>query len=182
VNFGMTEAELVPAADKVYPGYGARIIKLYREHYPKKSPYLVQAMIITDAQLRRAVVRQAERKHALGTAPAYVYTWEWPTPAFDGKFGAIHGTDVGTAFHSTRGAMYGERPDAQKMADRHASAWVAFAHSGDPNCDAIPKWAPYAPETRTQMVFADNTRAEDDHRGEFRKLWDEINPPAGPRG
>src|SRR5262249_17395239 len=101
---------------------------------------------------------------------------------FNGKFGAVHGTDVGTAFHSTRGAMYGESPAAQKMADRHACSWVAFAHSGDPNCDAIPKWAPYTPETRTHMVFADDTRAEDHHRGDIRKLWDEINPPVGPRG
>jgi para-nitrobenzyl esterase len=158
------------------------IARLYRARYPDKSPYLLQAMLITDAGLRRSVVRQAERKHALGHAPAYVYTWEWPTPAFNGKFGAVHGTDVGTAFHSTRGAMYGETPSAQKMADRHAGAWVAFARTGDPNCEAIPKWAPYTPETRTSMVFADNTRAEDDHRADIRKLWDEINPPPGPRG
>jgi hypothetical protein len=32
------------------------------------------------------------------------------------------------------------------------------------------------------MVFADDARAENDHRGDFRKMWDEINPPAGPRG
>ncbi len=182
VNFGMTEAELAEAAEKNSRGFGARIVELYRDHYPNKSPYLVQAMIITDAQLRRSVVRQAERKQALGAAPAYVYTWEWPTPAFAGKFGAIHGTDVGTAFHSTRGAMYGETPEAQKMADRHAGAWVAFAHTGDPNCDAIPKWAPYTAETRTSMVFDNDTRTENDHRGDFRKLWDEINPSAGPRG
>jgi para-nitrobenzyl esterase len=182
VNFDLDEKGLAEAAEKNTPGYGARIMKLYREHYPDKSPYLVQAMIITDASLRRAVVRQAERKHALGAAPAYVYTWEWPTPAFGGKFGAVHGTDVGTAFHSTRGAMYGETPSAHKMADRHAGAWVAFAHTGDPNCAAIPKWAPYTAETRSSMVFADDTRAEDDHRGDFRKLWDEIAPPSGPRG
>jgi hypothetical protein len=58
---------------------------------------------------------------------------------FNGKFGAIHGTDVGTALHSTRGAMSGDTPDAHKTADRHAAAWVAFAHSGNPDCNAIPK-------------------------------------------
>ncbi len=182
VNFAMTEPELAAMAEQRFPGHGAQIVALYRQHYPAKSPYLVQAMILTDSQLRRAVVRQAERKQALGAAPAYVYNWEWPTPAFDGKFGAVHGTDVGTAFHNTRGAMYGETPAAAKMADRHAGAWVAFAATGDPNHAGIAHWDPYTPQTRAMMVFADDTRQENDHRGDIRKLWDAINPPAGPRG
>ncbi|HUO89039.1 MAG TPA: carboxylesterase family protein [Rhizomicrobium sp.] len=182
VNFDLDEAGLAKLAEERFPGHGAEIVRLYRAHYPDKSPYLVQAMILTDSMLRRAVVRQAERKHALGRAPAYVYTWEWPTPAFNGKFGAIHGTDVGTAFHNTRGAMYGETPSAHAMADRHAGAWVAFAATGDPNHAGIPHWDPYTPETRASMVFADAMAAENDHRADFRKLWDAINPPPGPRG
>ncbi len=182
VNFDMTEPQLAAMAEQRFPGHGAQIVALYRQHYPTKSPYLVQAMILTDSQLRRAVVRQAERKHALGRAPAYVYNWEWPTPAFDGKFGAVHGTDVGTAFHNTRGAMYGETPAAMTMADRHAGAWLAFARTGDPNHAGIPHWEPYTPETRNVMVFADAMQSENDHRGDFRKLWDAINPAAGPRG
>jgi len=35
----------------------------------------------------------------------------------------------------------------------------------------------YTPETRATMVFADDTRVEEDYRGDFRKLWDDINPP-----
>ena len=182
VNFDLDEAGLKSIAEKLYPTHGEALVALYRQHYPDKSPYLVQAMMLTDSGLRRGVVRQAERKHALGAAPAYVYCWEWPTPAFGGKFGAVHGTDVGTAFHSSRGAMYGERPEAQKMADRHAAAWVAFARTGNPNAAGNPQWDPYAPDSRATMVFADDTRAENDHRGDFRKMWDEINPAAGPRG
>jgi para-nitrobenzyl esterase len=181
-NFDLDEAGLSALAEQRFPSHGAEIVKLYRAHYPNKSPYLVQAMILTDSALRRAVVRQAERKHALGRAPAYVYTWEWPTPAFNGKFGAIHGTDVGTAFHNTRGAMYGETPAAYKMANRHAGAWVAFARTSDPNHAGIPHWDPYTPDTRASLVFADETVAENDHRADFRKLWDGINPPSGPRG
>ena len=115
-------------------------------------------------------------------APVYKYIWAMPSDGFGGKFGAVHGTDVGTAFHNTRGAMYGETPAAMKIAGQHAGAWVAFARSGNPNHDGIPHWDPYAPEGRATLVFADDTRAENDHRGDFRKLWDDIAPPAGPRG
>ena len=52
----------------------------------------------TDAILRElgydASQIQALRKAALGRAPVYMYVWDWATPAFDSKFGAVHGHDV----------------------------------------------------------------------------------------
>lgn len=181
-NFDLDEAGLRALVAQRFGGAAERILSTYRQAYPAKSPYLVQAQIFTDAQLHRAVVRQAERKAALGRAPAYVYLWEWPTPASGGKFGAVHGTDVGTAFHSSRGAMYGETPEAQRMADRHAAAWVAFARTGSPNGPGLPRWEPYTPERRATMVFDTDTRLESDHRRAFRLMWDEINPAASARG
>src|SRR3569833_1214819 len=144
------------AADREPHPHSMFLRRKERFEYPLWMFYASAAITDFDLQslsnMRRAVVRQAERKHALGKAPAYVYTWEWPTPAFNGKFGAIHGTDVGTAFHNTRGAMYGETPASHVMADRHAGAWVAFASTGDPNHAGIPHWDPYTPETRASLV------------------------------
>jgi para-nitrobenzyl esterase len=177
-NFDLDEAGLKSAVAGRFPKGADRIIGMYRKAYPNKSPYLVQAQIFTDSGFRRSAIQQAERKAAQGKAPVWMYLWEWPCPAFGGKFGAVHGTDVGLAFHSTRGAMYGETPEAQKMADRLASAWVNFARTGDPNNKEIPQWAPYTADTRAVMVFDNDTRVVNDHRGEFRKLWDEINPPS----
>ncbi len=177
-NFNLTEDGLKGVVKGQFKENADRILALYRKTYPDKSPYLVQAQIMTDTVFRREAIKQAELKAQQGKAPAYVYTWEWPCPAFGGKFGAVHGMDVGPAFHNARGAMYGESPEAWKMADRLASAWVAFARTGDPNNAEIPKWAPYDLEKRPEMVFDNDTRVENDHRGEFRKLWEEINPPS----
>jgi para-nitrobenzyl esterase len=177
-NFNLDEAGLKGVIANRFPKDAERILPLYRKTYPTKSPYLVQAQILTDSGFRRSAIKQAELKSAQGKAPVWMYLWEWPTPAFNGKFGAVHGTDVGLAFHSTRGAMYGETPDAIKMADRLASAWVNFARSGDPNNKEIPHWAPYKADGRAVMVFDNNTRVENDYRGEFRKLWEEISPPS----
>lgn len=176
-NFDLDEDGLKKLIAQRFPKDAERILPLYRKAYPKKSPYLVQAQIFTDSGFRKSAIKQAELKSARGKAPAYMYLWEWPTPAFNGKFGAVHGTDVGLAFHSTRGAMYGESPEAQKMADRLASAWVTFARTGDPNNKEIPKWEKYTADARAVMVFDNETRVVNDHRGEFRKLWEEINPP-----
>lgn len=183
VDFDLTEAGLKAFVAGRYGQANAdRIIAAYRTRYPAKSPHLVKAQIVTDSGLRRSVVRQAERKGALGRAPAYVYVQEWPTPAFGGKFGAVHGTDVALSFHSARGSMYGETREAQFMADRLAGALVAFAPTGSPNGPGLPRWDPYEPATRKVMVFDLETRQEPDHRGELRLLWDELAPPEGARG
>jgi para-nitrobenzyl esterase len=54
------------------------------------------------------------------------------------------------------------------------AAWVAFAKTGDPNNAAIPHWPAYDAQTRATMVFDRTVGVENDARGEFRKLWDEL--------
>jgi len=181
-NFNLDEAGLRASVDKIAGSNGARVLAAYRKTYPDTSPYLIQAMIVTDRTFRLNAYRQAERKAALGKASAYMYFWDWPSPAFQGKFGAIHGTDVGLSFHNSRGAITGDGPEARMMADKLASAWVAFAKTGDPNNPALPHWSPYDAKTRPTMVFNKETRVENDPHGEFRQLWDELGAPGGPMG
>lgn len=147
------------------------IVDLYRQEDPKASPYLIQSRIISD-QGRGASIAQAERKAALGRAPAYVYLWKAPSPAWGGRYGATHAVDVGPSMHEVRGALQGPNPGSQRLADELSSALVAFASSGDPNSKLLPRWAPYEPSRRTTMVFdAPASRVETDYRAAFRKLW-----------
>ena len=115
---------------------------------------------------------QGERRAALGGAPTWLYIWSWATPAYDGKFGAVHGHDVDASFHIVRSNMVGSgRANGHLMADRLASAWVAFAKTGDPNNERLPHWPPYEPGQRATLVLDDNTRVENDPRRQFRELW-----------
>ena len=98
-GLGMTEWDLGEDglqswAETQAPGKSATILLEYRKLYPAKRPFLIKAMIATDKVWRRNAVLQAERKTAQGRAPAYMYRWDWPTPADGGKFGAVHGTDL----------------------------------------------------------------------------------------
>ena len=63
-----------------------------------------------------------------------------------------------------------------------ASAWVAFAKTGDPNNPQIPRWAAYDAATRATMVFDTDTRVENDPRGEMRKFWEQMPAAASVRG
>jgi para-nitrobenzyl esterase len=159
------------------------ILSLYKQRYPQKSPFLVQAQIFTDSGFRRGAITQAERKAALGKAPAYMYLWSWVSPGFGGKFGAVHGTDVSASFHNVRDNIVGVgSPIGKIMCDRLASAWVAFARTGDPNNPQIPHWPAYDSNTRATMVFDTDTRVDNDPRSEMRKFWEQQPPARGIAG
>jgi len=181
-NFDLDEAGLKAIAGRLLSDKADRVLGLYRKAYPSTSPYLIQARIITDRGFRANAYKQAERKAALGKAPAFLYLFTWPCPGYNGKFGSVHGTDVQLVFHAYRGAIGGGGTEAKTLADKMAAMWVAFAKTGDPNCPAIPKWAAYDKKERATMVFDTNTRVESDPRSEFRQLWEELGPPAGPLG
>jgi len=173
-NFDLDEAGLKKFVQGVAGDKADRVLKLYRSWYPTTSPYLIQARIVTDRSFRSNAVKQAERKAALGKAPAYMYLFTWPAPGYDGKFGAVHGTDVGLVFHSYRGAIGGGGVVAQALADRMAATWVAFAKTGDPNNSALPHWPTYNAPSRATMVFDRTISIENDPRSDFRTLWDEL--------
>jgi para-nitrobenzyl esterase len=171
-NFDLTEAGLHDVIAKMRPANADRITRMYLDANPGKTPYLVQAQALTDATPRWAQVIQGERRAALGGAPTWLYIWSWATPAYDGKFGAVHGHDVDASFHIVRSNMVGSgRAAGHLMADRLASAWVAFAKTGDPNNPVIPHWPPYDLAGRATMIFDTETRVEADPRRQFRELW-----------
>lgn len=157
------------------------VLDLYRREDPQASPYLIQARIISD-QGRGASFAMAERKAAQREAPAYVYLWKAPSPAWGGRYGATHGVDVGPSMAEIRGALQGPNPTSRRLTDEIASALVAFAATGEPNSPRLPAWTPYEPVRRATLVF-DEPRSfvADDYRGEFRRLWARLAAaPASP--
>jgi para-nitrobenzyl esterase len=171
-NFDLDEAGLRDVIAKLSPEKADAITRMYLDANLEKPPYLAQAQALTDAAGRKNAVIQGERRAALAAAPTWMYIWAWATPAFDGKFGAVHGHDVDASFHIVRSNMVGSgRAEGRLMADRLAGAWVAFAKTGDPNSPAIPHWPAYEPGARATMIFDTHTRVENDPRRAFRELW-----------
>lgn len=174
-NWDLTEEGLKQYLQKQVGANADRVYEMYRDAYPTVTPYLIQARVATDRGFRRSAYTQAERKAAQGRAPAYLYLWEWPAPAFDGKFGAVHGVDVGAAVHDFRGPINGSgSEEGTKLVENFAAVWSEFAKTGVPNSSRTPNWPAYDDEQRATMVFDVNTRVVNDHRGEFRKLWEEL--------
>ena len=182
-NFDLTEDGLKKMMEQRYGAKAEEMLSMYRDRYPDKSPFLVQAEIVTDAGARRSAMLQAERKSELGKAPAYMYLWAFASSGFGGKFGAVHGTDVSASFYNFRDGVGGTgSPREKALWQRFASAWVSLAKTADPNNSKVPHWAPYEKEKRATMIFDNEIRLENDPRGEIRKFWADMPAPGARRG
>jgi len=171
-NWDLNTAGLTALLNERYDGKASEILDLYRAAGPGKTPYLIQAQVFTDAQTRLRAITQAERKAAQGGAGVWMYIWEWATPGFDGKLGAVHGHDVDASFNLYRNGICGSgRKEGRVMCTRLASSWIAFAKTGNPDNDAIPHWPAYDTTKRATMTFDTNTRVVDDPRGAIRQYW-----------
>jgi para-nitrobenzyl esterase len=177
-NWDLTDAGLTALINERFNGKANDILPLYRGAAPSKTPYLLQAQILTDSAQRLRAITQAERKATQGGAGVWMYLWEWVTPAFDGKLGAVHGHDVDASFNLYRNGICGSgRNEGRLMCTRLASTWVAFAKTGKPDNEHIPAWPKYDAQTRATMIFDTNTRVVNDPRGPMREYWTK-NPPA----
>ncbi len=177
-NFDLTEEGLRTMMNQRYGAKAEEMLAMYRNRYPDKSPYLIQAQIATDSTSRKSATLQAERKAAAGKAPAYIYLWAFASSGFDGKFGAVHGVDVAATFNDYRDGIGGTGAELTRaLWSRFSHTWVTMARNANPNNAKIPDWPAYDATKRATMIFDKEVRVENDPRGEIRKFWADM-PPA----
>jgi len=158
-----------------YPDNADLILTTYRNVYPNATPDQVQARISTDAGFGKNAITMAERKSALNRGNVYFYVVEWPSPAYNGRFGAVHGVDLGLILGNARNLIAGNKAEARKMANIIGSSVAAFGKTGNPNCDTVPDWPAYNSTTRSTMIFNTECRAEDDPTAELLVLWSNVD-------
>lgn len=171
MDFRMDEAGLLAFARQRAGAKAEEAIKLYRDEDAKSPPFLIAARMDSDLYFRRGAFAQTELKAKQGKAPVWSYLWTWPSPAYGGRFGAVHGIDVAPSLYSVRGGLNGPSASSLKMAERMASIWGAFAAKGDPNNARIPQWAAYTQARRATLILDDDTRVAEDPRRQFRDFW-----------
>jgi para-nitrobenzyl esterase len=177
-HFNMTEAELVKHAKSRAGERAEEAISLYRDEDKAATPFLLAARMDSDRSYRISAAKQADRKYQQGGASVWSYLWTWPSPAFGGRYGAVHGIDVAPSLHNIRGALNGPSTQSVAMADRIASMWGAFAAHGNPNNDRLPNWPSYDDQSRQTLVLDNHTRVESDPRGKHRSFWESLGPQA----
>jgi para-nitrobenzyl esterase len=163
----LTVEQLEQRAGQMYGTGGAArsaaILAAYRRLNPGATPFDLMALIAT-GPTRQAAVTQAERKAALGAAPAYLYELAWRTPVLDGRPGTFHACDIAFVFDNIdRYDTYsGGGEVARILAAQISQAWINFARCGNPNHSALPRWPAVSAGRGQTMIFDDPCSVQDD--------------------
>jgi len=177
-DFDFTEQQLKARLRATYGEAAEPLLALYRERWPNKSPYLMHAQIVTDASFRFDAYTQAERSAARGTATVYMYLWEWPSPSFDGKLGAVHAIDVAASLANDHHALIGSgSSEARERSHALSQAWIAFARTGNPNHAGLPHWPAFEATSRATLVLGSEHRIVNDPHRDVRLAWHRILSP-----
>jgi para-nitrobenzyl esterase len=180
--FALTWETLLPKLEANSPFMGALnradVIAKYREWHPQYSPADVFFAATTDSRSWRGQVIEADRRASqpAGSAPTFVYQFDWPTPIEGGRWGAHHGLDVPFTFDNAAITphLVGAGAEQEGLAAIMSRAFIAFARSGDPNTSGLPPWPAFDLKRRATMVFDRDTRVEDDPRGRERRLFEQV--------
>lgn len=150
----MTEEEVKKRAVSFYGDHGDDIFRVFREQHPHDKPFDIYSRMMA-ASVRQGAVTQAERKAALGSAPAYLYWFTWQTPILNGRPRAFHCSELAFCFDNVARCenMTGNGPEARELAAKVSEAWLHFARSGDPNHAALPHWPAFTAEKCPTMIL-----------------------------
>jgi para-nitrobenzyl esterase len=179
VGWNRTEATLFQLGDDAAfalddKALDARLLRLFADRAPRikqaymkagGSPSDIYFRIASDQLMGANSILLAERKAAQNRASAYLYRFDWASPALDGRLRTPHGMEMPFVFDNTNEGGSGLTGGGQrpaKLAAQMRASWAAFAETGNPNAAGLPQWRPYDSKTRNTMVFNDQSRSVDD--------------------
>jgi para-nitrobenzyl esterase len=178
--FLLDGAELERRAGTMLGDSASDVLARYGELHPALTPAQIYVRLVTDREMMVPTMTQALRHSAAGDAGTYVYRFDYPSPALEGKLGAPHSLESNFAF-DTLGAdpeLTGAGPDPQALADRMSEAWAQFAATGAPDGTgaSLPAWPRFEPGGRQVMVLDRTSRAAS---GLAREEYELLAPAGG---
>jgi para-nitrobenzyl esterase len=146
-----------------------KIVAAYKKVDPNISGIDLYLEAASDSFAWTNAITAAERKVALGKAPAYMYYFKWRSPVRDGKLKAMHCMEIPFVFDNPDAGqpMTGSGEDRYALAAKISGAWVAFARTGNPSQKGLA-WPAYNTTKRATMFLDDQCRVVDDPRKEVR--------------
>jgi para-nitrobenzyl esterase len=176
--FSMTEEEMMTDLSTYFGARTREIVEVFREGHPKANPFQLSTIIKAGGSQRAPAMIQAQRKAALGKAPAYNWWLHWQTPILSGRAMAFHCSDLSFFFNNAERCAQatGNGPEAQTLAAQMSQAWIQFARTGNPNHPGIPNWEPVNVGGSQTMIFDTNTHFSEDPDSAEWKLVCCVSP------
>jgi para-nitrobenzyl esterase len=178
----LEEHELLERLDRSLGANRDQILNVYKKTRPNDTPWELLIGIQSEGTRLRSI-ELAERKAAAGGAPVWMYLFTWESQALGNLFKAAHAMEIPFVFDNPDVApMTGDTPERYELAATMSKAWTAFARTGDPNFEGLPKWPAYNAGRRSTMLFNVPSKVEDDPGREERLAWEGVTVAPGFRG
>ncbi|MBT2509338.1 carboxylesterase family protein [Streptomyces sp. ISL-98] len=170
-----TKDQVIGRIAETFPDDAVEVYAAYERARPGARPVDVLMDLISDELFRVPCVELAEARAELGR-PVWVYQFDFPTPAHQGRLAAAHCLELPFVFDnfdkwSHAPFLAGIDPAVRDgLAHAMHRAWIAFVRTGDPNHPDLPTWGRYERPSRTTMRFDSVTAAVGDPAGDSRRL------------
>jgi len=140
--------------DKLRDLYGdvtEEIVQAFSKNFPDARPIEIWAFIISNRQSGIEVANAKLKQDS----PVYLAWFGWESPLFDGRHRAFHGIDISfwllntdlIITHTGGGAI------PRRLSQKISRSLLAFMRTGDPNCDALPRWPQYTAKDVQTMIL-----------------------------
>ena len=152
----------------------AETFKTYRALMPGASGQAVRERAMCDALFRKPSLEMAGAvATANADARAYLYRYDWPSPALNGAYGAMHGLDIPGVFqtYAEMASLVGPEDGARSSGDALHAAVVSFVKTGTPVIPSAPDWPAYERETKPGMIIDQTCELRHDLDAAFEAVW-----------
>jgi para-nitrobenzyl esterase len=149
---------------------GQKLLALYKRRHPDTRNRMLWLMAEADDSRRWNAQLLCRLKHEQGTAPSYLYFFDWQSPVHNNRMGAYHCLDIPFVFYNMDlgASMTGASNERYELGHVMSAAWAAFARTGDPNHADMPTWPKFEPSTLPTMMFGSTVRVANDPNKEER--------------
>jgi para-nitrobenzyl esterase len=162
---------------------GAEVTDAYtsarRSRAESVEPNAIWVAVGTDIVFRWPSLQLAAAHVARGSR-AFVYLFDWESPAFGGILGSCHALELpfvfGTVNDPAVQVFTGDGPAVEQLSNQMQRAWLAFAATGDPSHDGIGSWRHWEPAERATMIFGSDTRLESAPQNEELAVMERYRP------
>jgi para-nitrobenzyl esterase len=123
---------------------------------------------------------QLASAHAARGSRAYLYLFDWESPAFGGMLGSSHALELPFVFGAVHVPVVqifsGSGREVEVLSRQMQDAWLAFARGGDPAHPGIGAWPRWDSQERTTMIFGARTGAASAPRNAELELLERYRP------
>ena len=174
----LDEAALLRVFEARLPGLGERARAFYRGLLGSEPPaWAIYSAFESDRTFRIPALRLSDA-HAASGGKTFEYLFEYRSPLFRGALGACHALELPFVWGTLRGnfgrALTGAGEDEYALSRRMQEAWLSFARSGDPSCEALGDWPAYEERVHTTMRLGLSCQLASGPLDAFRSFWDGL--------